>query len=129
MLALAWSVTMLQWRIYYDNGQVFDSTEGKPEDAPSHGILVITEKDQDHGRLCLNGWDWYYHDGECWWGADLHGLLDRLLHNLPTHAVKQGRMAPQKVWHDTLDRAVTDPDFPAKGAKHKRERPFQNVGW
>lgn len=119
----------MEWRIYYDDKSTFDSSMGEPKDAPSHGVLIVTVKDQDHGRLVLNGWDWYYHDGKEWWGADVHGLLDRLLHNLPTHAVKQGRMCPSDVWRDMLDQAVKDPDFPIKSAKHKRERPFQQVGW
>lgn len=120
----------LAWRIYYDNGSTYDSKMGNPEDAPSHGVLVVTVADKDYGRLVLNGWDWYYFDGTEWWGADVHGLLDRLLHNLPTRAVKQGRMCPSETWRDVLDKAVTDPEFPQKSvAKCERERPFQKVGW
>lgn len=120
---------MLTWRIYYDNGTVFDSENGLPVDAPGHGIIAIVERNDDLGRIVLNGWDWYYHDGANWWGADVHGLLDRLCAHLPTFAVCQGRMASKQVFEDTLDRAVKDPDFPRKSAKAKRERPFQQVGW
>ena len=102
---------------------------GRPEAAPPHGVLCVVARDENLGRVVLNGWDWFYFDGADWWGADVHGLLDRLLHNLPTTAVKQGRMAPTAVWRDVLDAAVTDADFPAKAGIHKRERPFQQVGW
>lgn len=119
---------MIQWRIYYDDETTFDSTQGTPEEAPSFGILCVTMRDDEHGRLILNGWDWYYFDGVSWWGADVHGLLDRLLHNLPTRAVKIGRMAPSEVWRKTYARASHDPDFPPKSARAKRERPFQQVG-
>lgn len=120
---------MIKWRIYYDDGSTFDNTNGEPSDAQGYGIIAIVEADDAMGRVVLNGWDWYYHDGQNWWGADIHGLLDRLCHNLPTFGVKQGRMVSADTWKDTLDRAVTDPDFTPKSGIHKKERPFQQVGW
>ena len=118
---------MPDWRIYYDDGSTFDSTMGSPENAPSFGLLCIVFPDEDHGRLVMQGWDWYfYHDEEKnWWGADIHGLLDQMLHNLPVRALKQGRNSPAKVWRETLHRATLDSDFPPKSAMCKRERPFQ----
>ena len=118
---------MITWRIYYDDGSVFDSSNGEPEDAPSFGVLCIVFPDNDHGRLVMQGWDWlYYHEVEGnWWGADIHGLLDGLLHNKPIRAVKQGRNAPALVWREVLNRATNDLDFPIKSASSKRERPFQ----
>jgi hypothetical protein len=117
----------VKWRIYYDDGSAFDSSMGEPEDAPSFGILCIVFPDRDVGRMVMQGWDWYYYHGEeeTWWGADIHGLLDNLLHNKPVRAVKQGRNTTSRNYHETLDRAVNDPDFPVKGARAKRERPFQ----
>lgn len=120
---------MVLWRIYYDDGSVFDSTMGEPEDAYGHGIIAITEASEDLGRVILNGWNWYYYDGKNWWGADVHGLLDRLCAHLPVYAVCQGRMTSSDNWKDTLDRAVTDPDFSPKSAVSHHERPFQKVGW
>ena len=120
---------MIDWRIFYSDRTVFDSSMGEPEDAPPHGIIAVVQADRDCGRFVLNGWDWYYFDGTEWWGADLLGLLDRLMHNLPTRGVKQGRMASTDVWQEMMDRAVTDPDFPKKTRPHKRDRPFQQVGW
>jgi len=118
---------MFDWRIYYDDGSTFDSSMGTPEDAPSHGILVIVFPDEDHGRLVMQGWDWYFYHGKekNWWGADVHGLLDQLLHNLTVRALKQGRNSPSNVWRETLVRATNDPDFPPRSAIHRRERPFQ----
>lgn len=118
---------MTDWRIYYADGSTFDSNMGSPEDAPSYGILCIVFSDEDHGRLVMQGWDWYfYHDEEKnWWGADIHGLLDQMLHNLPVRALKQGRNSPARVWRETLHRATNDPDFPPKSATCRRERPFQ----
>jgi hypothetical protein len=118
---------MPDWRIYYDDESTYDSDDGPPESAPPYGVLAIVFADRDHGRMVMNGWDWYFYHGteENWWGADIHGLLDQLLHNLPVRALKQGRNAPAKVWKETLQRAMVDPDFPLKSATSKRERPFQ----
>lgn len=118
------------WRIYYADGSIFDSTMGEPEDAPGHGIVAVVDRNEQLGRVVLSGWDWMYYDGAEWYGADLHGMLDRLLHRLTTRAVLQGRMVNQSQWEDIMDRAVTDPDFPirSKGIL-ARERPFQKIGW
>lgn len=118
---------MLEWRIYYDDGSTFDSSMGMPEEAPSFGILCIVFPEEDHGRLVMQGWDWYYYHPveKNWWGADIHGLLDALLHNNPFRALKQGRNTSRQNWNAVLDRATHDPDFPVKSARSKRERPFQ----
>ena len=118
---------MPDWRVYYDDGSTFDSSMGAPEDAPAFGVLCIVFPDEDHGRLVMSGWDWYFFvpDEKNWWGADIHGLIDRLLHNLPVVGLKQGRNTDRINWNTTLDRATHDPDFPPKSAHSKRERPFQ----
>lgn len=116
---------MIAWRIYYDDGSSFDSSMGSEEDAPSYGILCIVYPNEDFGRIVMSGWDWYfYHDEEKnWWGADIHGLCDQLCHNKPVRAVKQGRNAPDKIWKATIATATSDPDFPAKNAKSRRDKP------
>lgn len=119
---------MVNWRIYYDDESTFDSNDGNPADAPGYGIIVIVVYDHDNGRLVLNGWDWYYHDGQSWWGADLLGLVDRLCHRLPTIAPSQGRMCSTELFRQTLIKAMNDPDFPPHNGRVKRERPFQQVG-
>lgn len=116
---------MVAWRIYYDDGATFDSDDGDPQDAPSFGVLCIVFPDAEVGRLVMQGWDWYFYHPteENWWGCDIYGLLDRLLHNLPMVAVKQGRSAPTQVWRAVLKSATTDPDFPGKSACARREYP------
>ena len=119
---------MIEWRIYYDDLTTFDSTQGTPEEAPSHGIICIVQPDESGGRMVLCGWDWYYYnpEGGSFWGSDVHGLLDRLLHNIPTRAVKIGRMVTSEKFHAIRNKALVDEDFPPRsGAIVKRERPFQ----
>ena len=113
------------WRIYYADETSFDSTDGTPQEAPSFGVICIVQPSDRVGRLVVSGYDWYYwcpDIGE-WWQSDIHGVMDRLCHNLPTTAVKQGRSAPDPVYQRIISRATNDPDFLPKNAKLRRERP------
>lgn len=114
-----------EWRIYYDNGTTCDSRSRDPESAPSFGVVVIAFPDPVVGRVLMHGWDWYYWvptEGQ-WWGSDIHGLLDRLLHNLPLQAVKQGRNVSNLQYAEIMGRARDDPDFPVKSAERAGEHP------
>lgn len=113
------------WRIYYADGSTFDSTMGSPVQAPSFGVIAIPFPDEMVGRVVMHGWDWYYWrlDHWQWWGSDIHGLLDNLLHNAPITAVKQGRNIHNKEFAEIFGRASKDPDFPIKSAERKGEHP------
>jgi len=115
---------MLQWRIYYDDGLTFDNTHGTPEQAPSFGVVFIPQPDDQVGRMIMQGWDWYYfNENGQWWGCDIYGLLDRLLHNLPTRALKQGRTMDNVAYQELMRRVRSDPDFPTKSGIRKGEHP------
>lgn len=95
------------WKIFYSDGSTYSSEQGSPESAPSHGIICIAQPDPDRGRNLMHGWDWYYYNdtegnGPMWWGCDIHGLLDRLLHRLSVRALLQGRTVSNDVWENTL---------------------------
>jgi hypothetical protein len=113
------------WRIYYDDGATFDDTQGDPDAAPAFGIVCIVQPDADVGRMVLQGWDWYYWepDDGLWWGSDVYGVLDRLLHRLPVVALGQGRLVASPTFRTILQRAIEDPDFPIKSATRRFERP------
>jgi len=104
---------MPEWRIYYTDGETFDSSQGSPADAPSRGVAVIVVVDREVGRGLLHRWDWYFWNTEDrqWYGCDQWGLIDHLLDNRAT-AVKMGRSVSQDRWHAILQRATNDPDFP-----------------
>lgn len=116
---------MVEWRIFYDNDTCFDSTQGKPVDAPAFGIICIVQRSKTVGRTIMHGWDWYYHVPEehAWWGSDTFGLFDRLLHRLPTEAVLQGRMVSRERFAEIMGWADKDPDFPPKSGRIAGERP------
>lgn len=103
----------LRWRIYYDDGTTFDSSMGESAKAPSFGVICIVQPSDRTGRSILERWDWYYWHVEWqeWSGADIHGLLDQLLHNRPIHAVKLGRMLSTPKYEEVMRAARSDPDF------------------
>lgn len=123
----------LNWRIYYGDGTTFDDSMGSPFEAPSINVQVIVGYDRDNGRQMLHFWDWYYYRNDDigeWWGADIHGLLDQLLHDKKGEiiAVKQGRTLGNNAYQEIVKRAQADPDFLPQSAKTKLERPSQVYG-
>ncbi len=115
---------MLSWRIYYGDGSTFDSSQGAPEGAPSFDVQAVVQPHEDTGRQILSGFDfYYYHHGLSeWWGGDLQGVLDMILHNQPVWAFKQGRNAALSRYRGILERANTDPDFPRKSGRLPGDR-------
>ena len=118
----------IRWRIYYDDGSTFDS-QGGCEDAPPFGVICIIYPDDLVGRKIMHGWDWYYWVPEAgqWWGSDIYGVLDRLLHNLPLRALKQGRNASNERYRQIMAAADKDPDFPPRSGKLAGERPLRSA--
>ena len=114
---------MLRWRIYYGDGSTFDSSLGKPDDAPAFGVQTVVEQDDSVGRTILAGFDWYYYHVESgkWWGSDIHGLLDKLLFRIEVVAISQGRNSAD--FDEILQRSIDDPDFPKKAGRVAREKP------
>lgn len=115
----------MHWRIYYADGSTFDSNQGEHEDAPPFGVICIVYPNDLVGRIIMHGWDWYYWVTEVgqWWGSDIYGVLDRLLHNLPLCALKQGRNASNERYRQMMTAADKDPDFPPRSGKLAGERP------
>lgn len=118
----------INWRIYYEDGSTFTNLDGAPEDAPAFGMLMVVQTDPDVGRMIMHAWDWFFwrEDDQQWWGADIYGLLDQMLHNKPLKALKQGRNTQTSNYQAILQRAIDDPDFPPKSAVKRGERPHIN---
>ena len=56
----------MRWRSYYGDGSTFDSSEGRPEDAPSNDVQIIAEL-RDGRRIAHSlAEDYYVWDGEKW---------------------------------------------------------------
>ena len=99
------------WRVYYDDGGTFDSTQGLPEDAPAFGFICAVGYDETGQRYIMHGWDHYCWDEDQWWGMDLCGLIDRLALNR-VRAYKLGRTVTKQRFRELMAAAASDPDFP-----------------
>jgi hypothetical protein len=105
---------MYKWRIYYDDGSTFDNTMGEPEQAPAYGVQIINRNHDENGAMLVHHWDFYYwKEGKGWFGGDIFGLLDQLLHDNENkiRAVKQGRTLIPDDFKSILNKAHNDPDF------------------
>lgn len=108
----------LDWRIYYDDGSTFDSSQGEPHDAPSEGFVCALGYYENNGaRYIMHGWDFYCWDiaSQQWWGMDRTGLHDRLRRNV-VYAYKEGRTVTRSEFERIISLANADADFP-KGTK------------
>lgn len=115
------------WRIWYEDGSTFDSTQGGPVDAPPVGIVAIRQKLQcssghhtdnilKSGEL-LHRWpsisaDWYWWrpDIEEWGHGDRDGAMDNWMWN-DARNVKQGRLVAHDLWERMWLEICNDTDF------------------
>ncbi|NIQ01597.1 MAG: hypothetical protein GWM98_15430 [Nitrospinaceae bacterium] len=121
----------MDWRIYYGDGGTFSSDDGPPWEAPPHNVMAVAQKDARLGRAVYNQWDWYFYSDEIggWYGADLFGIIDQVMHNCNRiRAVIQGRVTTSERFTKILDQARNDPDLPRKSAKGGWESRGQKYG-
>ncbi len=99
----------LSWRIYYSDGTTFDSSQGRPEDAPAWGVQCIIQTCPDEGKNLTTRHDFYWRDEGRWVGGDFIGLVDALARNCT--CVRFGRWMPAQRF-EMIDRlANEDKDF------------------
>ena len=117
----------ITWRIYYSDRLTHDSSMGEPILAPAYGVICIVQLDPVVNRMIMHGWDWYYYEPTSgqWWGSDMDGVKDRLLHRLPVIALCQGRNVSNDDFRIIMGLADQDPDFPVKAGNHRYESPSQ----
>lgn len=98
---------MLRWRLYYDNGSVYDDQTGPWEQAPSDGVLVLRPNDE-RGSPLFHGCEYYVNRSgfRPYMTNDLGPLLRSL------GIIKFGREAPRERYHEIVGKALHDPNFP-----------------
>lgn len=101
---------MPEFRIYYADGSTF---AGKAWDAPAFGVLVIVERDSEHGRRLVTTGDYYVWRDERWWACDFVGLIDYLAQPGP-RKVLIGRMVSNDAFRSAYMAADSDTDFPQR---------------
>jgi hypothetical protein len=110
------SESVLKWRVFYEDGSTFDSSQGSPDDAPPEGFVCSLGYDKSGQRYIMHGFDFYMWDveGDQWWGSCIHGLMDRLRRR-KVYGFIEGRTVTREKWNEIITKADGDPDFPVSG--------------
>jgi len=109
----------MNYKVYYADESTYT---GEPWNAPAFGVLVIVEKDLDHGRRLVSAKDYYVWDekNERWWSVDFIGMVDYL--GFPGRKrVLFGRTVPNEEWYKIMGLANNDKDFPTRTAWGSKE--------
>lgn len=90
-----------RWRIYYDDGRTFESTDGPFESAPSDGVLFIIQKIGDTINSHCGSDHYFMIDGEIISTHDIGPLLRRW-------GIKFGRWTSHVKFEEAGRRAAQD---------------------
>lgn len=112
----------VEWRIYYADGTTFDSQQGRPQDAPWYGVVVILMYDEDfNGRGVLsddplscreNDYYWWHVEDAMWYGGkDTDALILFAMFPDRVHSLKHGQTLKNTLYRSIVERAKADPDF------------------
>ena len=118
---------VIRWRVYYDDGIESDSRT-PVQYLRGDGVVAIAQADDRPedpyrvGRILLFDRDFYVWDDcqECWLMVDTYGMYDYLRQS-GWKKVLAGRTINRSLYKRILERAASDPDFPAKSARQAGE--------
>ena len=111
----------MKWKIYYGDGNTYDSQSGFVDKAPARDVQVIILEDKDVGWITQAKTDYYIWNKNRWWGVDHFGLYDYLIE--PGYKrVLFGRTLSQDEFQAIFKRASDDMQFERKTAFANRER-------
>lgn len=83
-----------KWRLYYEDGTTFSSTEGKPQDSPPWGVVGVSQPGKEYESLLIGTGDFYIYrkDLKAWHELGDTGLMDHLaFHAHLIDCVRPGR--------------------------------------
>jgi hypothetical protein len=105
----------MQWIVWYADGSSITSEEAAPGDVPRWGVLCITVRSAEHGRILWVGKDYFWWDeDQVWVNGDFTGLLDYLTRPGTEKIVLIGRGAAATRFHAVCKAALEDTRLPAK---------------
>lgn len=95
---------LVGWKLYYDDGGVFSSSDGDWKDAPLDGVLVLVEFYDGGERVLHIERDYYILDDDKAFGTNnLHPWLAK------QKTVKYGRWSKNSIFRQILEKAKTEP--------------------
>ena len=113
-------MAVVRWRVYYGDLSTYDLGDGPLEDAPTTNVQAIAVGDATVGRFLWSQRDFYWWDQGQWFGGDVFGLWDYLARP-GWRKVLFGRSLVRADFERVMNRALADPDLPAKSAWDDRE--------
>lgn len=97
------------WRVWYDDGSTFSSSDGLPDDAPVDGVQIIMDYPSIGPRIVHQGMDYYWWMGDCWASGNINDLGLHLRKRPPVALVVLfGRWSPIVAYHEARQRAFDD---------------------
>lgn len=101
------------WKIYYGDRSTYSNLDGDIEQAPRDNVQRVAYYDTDGQRHQCHDKDYYYQDGERWYGVDLIGLM-QYLYEPGFKVVFFGRTIPNATFGEIANFA--DHDLPLQRA-------------
>ncbi len=111
-------VTPIDFRVYYADGSTYDGYHNAVENTPIFEVLLIVERNANHGRKLVKGGDYYiYYQNGTWHAVDFVGMLQYMRRPYMEKRFLVGVMSyDEDSWNDTVRKARSDPDFPPQTA-------------
>ncbi len=106
----------MDWIVYYEDGSSFTSEDGKPEDAPRRGVLIVAVGDKEVGKQLHHRADFYMWKKGEWVPADKWGFMDYMLEPGSYKVVLWGRMTTRTIMHEVYKKAWADDRMEKKTA-------------
>jgi hypothetical protein len=105
----------VEWRIYYADGSTFDSSDGKPWDAPATRVLIINQRHHDPRERPFLVWqrDYYLWRFDRWYAVSYDALLFYWFIEKYPHprAALAGETVDNPTWESIKKSARSDMDF------------------
>lgn len=107
------------FQVYYRDGSTYS---GDPFLTPTLEAVLVVEKDAEHGRRYVSGFDYLVWEDGRWYGVDQIGMFQYMV-RLGPRRVLFGVMMPNEDWNKLVWRARQNTLFPEKTASG----PFEQI--
>ena len=104
----------MKWRVYYEDGSIWDYTQGL-NGMPAFGVICILQKgrsrpDRDPRYHIVYGCTYYMRSENEWLHARENDVVDYLIHDKPIEKLLVGRMTSKLKFNDIYGEAKNDKD-------------------
>jgi hypothetical protein len=102
----------MKWRVYYDDGIIWDHTQGM-ENMPIYGVLAVLQEilyktDSNTGYQIVHGCPYYMRHNGQWLHSYENDLVDYITHNKKIDKLLVGRIVSKQVFGDVWEKIQQD---------------------